>query len=172
MPSFLGSSLHEHSLSVAGAITAAIFLVATAAQLAFHTIPPTRALVVGPAGLLVSLAFIELALWEGNLALMLIGTLVGGFAVGFTMMGSIATVNLISSPQQRAQVMATYFMCAYAGLTIPAVAVGIATDSVSVPHATLVCAIAIAAITVAAMLAALRVNGTFAFWSTDELGSR
>ncbi len=150
VPSFLAGSLHEHNLAVAGAISASIFLVATATQLAFHSVTPKFAVRLGLGLLLVGLALIELGLWSGVLATLLVGTLFGGLAVGFAFMGSAASVNVLTPPAQRGQVLATFFCCAYAGLSCPALGVGIATDSVSATSATLVCAITIAAVAVVA----------------------
>jgi predicted MFS family arabinose efflux permease len=148
VPSFLAQSLHEHNLAIAGAISAAIFLIATATQLLFHRASPRFAILTGLVMLLVGLALIELGLWTGALSVLLGGTFFGGVAVGFALMGSAATVNILAAPQHRGQVLATFFCCAYAGLSFPAVGVGVATDSVSVTHATLVCAMAIAAIAI------------------------
>jgi len=146
VPSFLAGTLHEHNLAVAGAISAGIFLVATATQLSFHQVSPSQALRVGLLLLMVGLALIELGLWTGLLAVLLGGTFFGGLAVGFTFMGAAATANILASPERRGRVLATFFCCAYAGISGPAVGVGIATDSISVTSATIVCAIAVAAI--------------------------
>jgi MFS family permease len=148
IPSFLAGSLHEHNLAIAGAVSAAIFLIATATQLSFHQVSPSRAIVAGLALLLAGLALIELGLWAGSLGALLGGTFFGGLAVGFAFMGAAATVNLLASPEHRGQVLATFFCCAYAGLSCPALGVGIATDSISVTVATLACAIVISAISV------------------------
>jgi MFS family permease len=151
VPSFLAVSLHEHNLAIAGAISSAIFLVATLTQLSFHRVTPPRALQLGIVILLGGLAFIELGLWSGTLGVLLVGTLLAGLAVGFTLMGSAATANLLAPPERRGQIMATFFCCAYVGLSCPAVGVGIATDSVSVTHATLVATIVVAALALATL---------------------
>ena len=148
VPSFLAGSLHEHNLAVAGAISAGIFLAATVTQLTFHNISPVRALLLGLTLLLAGLAFIELGLWTGTLAILLCGTAFGGLAVGFTFMGAAATANVLATPERRGQVLAAFFCCAYLGISGPAVGVGIATDTVSVTHATLVCSIAVASVAV------------------------
>jgi MFS family permease len=152
IPSFLAGSLHEHNLAVAGAVSAAIFLVATATQLSFHQISPSRAIMAGLVLLLAGLALIELGLWTGSLGALLGGTFFGGLAVGFAFMGAAATVNLLASPEHRGQVLATFFCCAYAGLSCPPLGVGIATDSISVTAATLTCTIVISAISIATVI--------------------
>jgi MFS family permease len=153
VPSFLAGSLHEHNHAIAGAISAAIFLIAVIAQLLLHRFTPRTALTVGMLMLLVSLGLIELALWDGSLAAFLAGTIAGGLAAGLAFMGGIATVNLIAEPQHRAQVVAAFLSCAFAGLTIPSVSVGLASQSLGTKHATLYCAIVIGTLAVTALTA-------------------
>jgi MFS family permease len=155
VPSFLGSSLHEHNHAIAGAIAAAIFLIAVIAQLVLHRMSPPAALTAGVLTLLIGLALIELGLWSDSLAVFLVGTFAGGVAAGLAFMGGIATVNQIAAPEHRASVVAAFLTCAFAGLAIPAVVVGLASESLGTDDATLYCAIVIAALALVA-LAALR----------------
>ena len=156
VPSFLAGQLHEHNHAIAGAISAAIFLIAVASQLLFHRFSPRRALTGGMTMLLVSLGLIELALWDGSLSVFLVGTLAGGIATGLTYMGGIATVNLIAEPEHRAQMVAAFLACAFGGLTIPTVAVGLASQSIGVKHSTLYCAIVISGLATVAFGAVRR----------------
>jgi MFS family permease len=152
VPTFLAGSVHENNLAIAGAVSAAIFLVATATQLSFHQVSPGKAIVVGLSLLLAGLALIELGLWTGLLGILLGGTIFSGLAVGFTFMGAAATANILASPARRGQVLATFFCCGYVGVSCPALGVGIATDSVSVTAATLACATAIGALAIVTMI--------------------
>jgi MFS family permease len=156
VPSFLASSLHERNHAIAGSISAAIFFVAVIAQLLLHRFTPRTALTVGMSMLLVSLALIELALWGGSLGVFLAGTLAGGVATGLAFMGGIATVNVIAEPEHRAEVVAAFLSCAFAGLTIPSVSVGVASQSIGTKQATLYCAIVIGALAVVALTAIRR----------------
>jgi predicted MFS family arabinose efflux permease len=101
--------------------------------------------------LLAALALIELGIWDGSLGVFVAGTIAGGVAVGLLFMGSLALVNQIAEPDRRAQVLSTYFVCTYAGLALPAIAVGEATDRIGANRATLYCAIAITALAVPAL---------------------
>ena len=144
VPSFLRSGLHERNHAVAGLIVSMIFFVGTITQLLLFRISPRQALSWGLPVLLVALALIELGLWDGSLGIFVAGTIAGGVAVGLLFMGSLAMVNQIAEPDRRAQVLASYFVCTYAGLAVPAIAVGAATDSLGQRRATLYCAVAIA----------------------------
>jgi len=141
---------------IAGAISAGIFLIAVISQLLLHGLSPRTALTIGVSMLLVSLGLIELALWDGSLAIFLAGTLAGGLAAGLAFMGGIATINLIAEPEHRAQVVAAFLACAFAGLTIPSVSVGLASQSIGTKDATLYCAIIIGALATVALTAIRR----------------
>ncbi len=78
------------------------------------------------------------------MVLFLIGTIVGGVAVGAIFIGSLSTANRLAPAENRARVVSTYFVFAYVGLTIPVIAVGIAAQNVGDFRAVLVCAIALA----------------------------
>jgi MFS family permease len=166
VPSFLRSGLHERNHAVAGLIVSMIFFVGMITQLLLFRISPMQALSSGLILLLVGLALIELGLWDASLAILIGGTIAGGLAVGLLFMGSLAIVNQIAEPDRRAQVLATYFVCTYAGLAVPAIAVGEAADSIGANKATLVCAIAIAALALLGMNALLRRRGSNAIGST------
>ncbi len=156
VPSFLRSGLHERNHAVAGLIVSMIFFVGTITQLLLFRISPRRALSWGLPVLLIGLALIELGLWDTSLGIFVAGTIAGGLAVGLLFMGSLAIVNQIAEPDRRAQVLAAYFVCTYAGLAVPAIAVGEAIDSIGANKATLYCAIAIAALASLALNALLR----------------
>ncbi len=156
VPSFLRSGLHERNHAVAGLIVSMIFFVGTITQLLLFRISPRQALSWGLPVLLIGLALIELGLWDTSLGIFVAGTIAGGLAVGLLFMGSLAIVNQIAEPDRRAQVLAAYFVCTYAGLAVPAIAVGEAIDSIGANKATLYCAIAIAALAVLALNALLR----------------
>ena len=159
VPSFLAGSLHEHNHAIAGAISAGIFLIAVLSQLALHGISPRTALTLGLGLLLVSLTLIELALWDGSLAVFLCGTVTGGLAAGLAFMGGIATVNRIAEPEHRAQAVAAFLASAFAGLTVPAVAVGLSSESIGTKDATLYCSIVVGALAVVALAFIQRLTG-------------
>jgi MFS family permease len=156
VPSFLRSGLHQRNHAVAGLVVSMIFLVAAITQLLLSRVSPEQALSWGLPVLLVALALIELGLWAASLGVLVAGTVAGGLAVGLLFMGSLAIVNQIAEPERRAKVLAAYFVCTYAGLAVPAIAVGEAADSIGANEATLYCAIAIAALAVLALNALLR----------------
>ena len=83
--------------------------------------------------------------------LFLAGTVVSGVAVGAVFMGSLAAANRLAPAETRGQVISTYFVFAYVGLTVPVIAVGFGAQVFGDFRATLACAVALAVIAVASM---------------------
>jgi hypothetical protein len=71
--------------------------------------------------------------------------------VGAVFMGSLATANRLAPAHTRGQVISTYFVFAYVGLTVPVIAVGFGAQAFGDFRATLAVAIALAAIALASM---------------------
>ncbi len=89
------------------------------------------ALRVGFALLSVGYAALVVGAWLGTLPLVLLGAATAGAACyGFTYLGGLAAVNAAASEATRARAVSGYFLCAYAGLGIPSVAVGFLADRV------------------------------------------
>ena len=144
VPSFLGKELHEPNHAVAGVVVALLFAVATVAQLLLHELPSRRALLLGFPWLLLGLGLLMLGLDIGQLAVFVAGTCCAGVGVGLVTMASVAMVNRVAPPEHRAEVVSSFFIAAYAGLAIPALGVGIASQHVGFFPATLVCSIVLA----------------------------
>jgi MFS family permease len=93
---------------------------------------------------LAALALIVAALSQASMAMFLVGTIVGGVAVGAVFIGSLSTANRLAPAEIRGRVVSTYFVFAYVGLTIPVIAVGIASEHVGDFRAVLGCSIVLA----------------------------
>jgi MFS family permease len=144
VPSFLGRELHQHNHAVAGLVVFAFFACATAAQLALHGLSSRRVILLGFAGLMIGLAVLMLGLSLKEFSVFVAGTIAGGIGVGLVIMGAIAIVNQLAPPEHRGETLSTFFVAAYLGLSIPAIAVGIASEHVGFFRSTLVCSIAVA----------------------------
>jgi MFS family permease len=81
--------------------------------------------------------------------LFLAATVVSGVAAGSVFMGSLAVANRLAPAQIRGQVISTYFVFAYVGLTVPVIAVGFSSQAFGDFRATLGCAIGLAVIALA-----------------------
>jgi MFS family permease len=156
VPSFLGRELHERSHAAAGLVVFTFFAVATAGQLTLHRLLSLRAMLLGFAWLLVGLALLMLGLSTKELSVFVAGTVCCGLGVGLVIMGAIATVNRLSPPEHRGEILSAFFVAAYVGLSIPAIGVGIASEHVGFFRSTLVCSIGVAILLAVAAASLLR----------------
>ena len=150
-PSFLSDVLHEASHAVGGAVVFAVFGMAAAAQLLLARFPSRPVMLIGLTVFLAGLALVVAALSQASLALFLIGTIVSGVAIGAVFLGSLSTANRLAPAEIRGQVLSTYFVFLYVGITIPVIGVGLASQYADDFRAVLVCAIALAALSAVSM---------------------
>jgi len=143
-PTFLGKVLHEHNAAVAGAVVGLIFAAATATEIWVVRFPTRPVVVFGLSLFMAGLALIVAGLSDASMALFLVGTVVAGVAIGAVFIGSLSTANRLAPPDRRGQVVSTYFVFGYAGLIIPVIGVGFASDRVGDFRAVLTCSIVLA----------------------------
>jgi MFS family permease len=143
-PTFLGGVLHENSHAVQGGVVFLLLAVGTVSQLALARFSSRRVVLGGLGLLLAALALIVAALAQAQLALFLTGTVVGGAAIGAVFLGSLATANRLAPPGERGRVISAFFVACYAGLIIPVVGVGVASEFISDFAAVLVLSILLA----------------------------
>jgi MFS family permease len=151
VPTFLGSVLHETSHAVAGAVVFLAFGIGTVTQLAGSRLPSRPVMLAGLTVFLAALALIVAGLSADSLPVFLAGTVVSGVAVGAVFMGSLAVANRLAPAENRGQVISTYFVFAYLGLAVPAIAVGFGSQAFGDFRATLSCAIVLAVLALASM---------------------
>jgi MFS family permease len=130
-PSFLGNVLHQNSHAVQGAVVFLLLAVGAVTQVALFRFNSRQVVLAGLGLFLVGLALIAAALSGADMALFLAGTVVGGAAVGAVFLGSLATANRLAPPNERGRVISAFFVACYAGLIIPVVGVGVATEFIS-----------------------------------------
>jgi MFS family permease len=154
-PTFLGEVLHQHSHAVAGAVVFMIFGVSVVTQLGAGHLDYRKVVSFGLALFLVVLALIVAGLSEASLDLFLVGTGLGGIAVGCVFIGSLSTANRLAPAERRAQIISSYFVLCYLGLSIPVIGVGISSEYYGSFRSVLVCSIVLAGLSVLS-LATLR----------------
>jgi MFS family permease len=151
VPTFLGGVLHDSSHATAGTVVFLAFAVGAVTQIAGSRLPSRPVMLAGLLVFLAALGLIVAALSAASMALFLVGTVVSGAATGAVFMGSLAVANRLAPAQTRGQVISTYFVFAYVGLTVPVIGVGFGAQAFGDFRATLACAIALAAIALASM---------------------
>jgi MFS family permease len=145
IPGFMGQGLHETSHAIQGAVVFGVFALAAAAQVAVFRFNSRRVVLAGLGLFLVALVLVVVGMGQAALGLFLAGTSLSGVALGAVFLGSLTTVNRLAPPQQRAQVVSTFFVAAYLGLIIPVVGVGVLTVFIGIFWAVFTMAIILAA---------------------------
>jgi MFS family permease len=131
-PGFIAGTLHDPSHALAGTATFAVFGAAAVAQVVLGRAGLRRQLAIGMGVLLLGLALITAAVWAASLALLLAGGVLAGSGVGALFKGAVSTVLGIAPPGARGETLAGLFLAAYLGLAVPVVALGVATELLSV----------------------------------------
>ena len=130
-PGFVAGTLHDTSHALAGTATFAVFGAAALAQIAASRLDLRSQLTVGLLALVLGLTLITVAFWLASLVLLLAGGIVAGSGAGAAFKGSVTTVLGIARPQARGEALAGLFLAGYAGLAVPVVALGLATQLLS-----------------------------------------
>jgi MFS family permease len=151
VPTFLVGVLHDTSHATAGTVVFLVSAVGACTQLAGSRLPSRPVILAGLTVFLAALALIVAGLSAASMPLFLAGTVVSGVAVGAVFMGSLAAANRLAPAKTRGQVISTYFVFAYVGLTVPVIAVGFGAQAFGDFRATLACTVALAVIAVASM---------------------
>jgi MFS family permease len=130
-PTFLGNVLHQNNHAVQGGVVFLLLAVGTLTQLALARFNSRQVVMAGLGLLLAALALTVVALSQADMALFLAGTVVGGVAIGAVFLGSLATASRLAPPGRRSHAISAFFVACYAGLIIPVVGVGVATEFIS-----------------------------------------
>jgi len=131
VPGFIGGVLHQGSHAVQGAAVFGLFAIGTITQVALSRLGSRPVVLAGLGLFLAALALILTALAQASMALFLAGTVAGGVSVGAIFGGSLATASRLAPPERRGHVVSTFFVACYAGLIIPVVGVGAATEFIA-----------------------------------------
>jgi hypothetical protein len=92
-PTFLGEILHQRSHFVGGVVVFAIFGAATLTQLVLVRFASRPVVLFGLGVFLVGLALIVAGMSQASMAIFLLGTVVGGVAIGAAFVGSLSSAN-------------------------------------------------------------------------------
>jgi MFS family permease len=95
------------------------------AQVVFGRAAPWLGTAAGSLALAGGLLIIVLAAVESSAALLLVGAVIGGAGFGVAFLGSLRALSVAIPYEHRAQVMAAFYVVAYASLSLPAVVAGI-----------------------------------------------
>jgi MFS family permease len=146
VPGFIGGVLHQDSHAIQGTVVFLIFAVGAVTQVAVSRFASRRVVLAGLGLFLAALGLIVAALSQAAMGLFLAGTVVGGMAAGAIFLGSLATANRLAPPERRGHIISTFFVACYAGLIIPVIGVGVASEFIGTFPAVLTFSLLLAAL--------------------------
>jgi len=150
-PSLLAEQLHETSHAVAGAVMFEAALVLAACIVVTKSLSSRDAMLWALALMIPSVALLVAAEILGSMAVMIAATACCGIAAGLGYRGSLQVVNQIAPQDRRAEVVSSYFVCAFLGNALPVIGVGVISTLASSTAASLVFAATISAFALVAL---------------------
>jgi MFS family permease len=134
-PGIVGNLLNTENHAVGGVFVFGFCLFALAAQWLLRGMTNRVTLVGGASGLAVGSVITAIGVSSGSTAAFLVGTVLVGFGFGAAFMGALRSLSVVLPPAHRASVMSAFFVVAYASISIPAVAAGVAAVHIGVDSA-------------------------------------
>ncbi|WIX98478.1 MFS transporter [Amycolatopsis mongoliensis] len=150
VPGFLRDGMHVRSAVAVGAEVGLLFAVALAAQLVPPARWPASHPLFAPVALVVGVAVFETGLWTHSLPAFVTGTVFAGIGAGLVFRQGIAVTAGLAVPGRRADLFASYFLAAYAGLIGPTLLLGLLDQVLDQNIATLLLAAGVGGIALAA----------------------
>jgi MFS family permease len=134
-PTFLATVLHQTSPALAGGVVFILFAASAAGQLAVPRIPAPAGLPAGCAGIIAGALLTGAALAASSLGLLIAGAIVAGTGQGIAVGSGLAALNTKTPTEHRGEVDSSYFVAAYAGVSIPIIGVGLLSQVISLRSA-------------------------------------
>ena len=132
VPRFLADTMGITSHAIAGVVAFTVFASGAFAQMALSPLKPAALLRVGSPTLLVGLTLLLTGMWSATLSVFVIGTVLSGVGTGLIFRGAMSTVSEHAPDGSRAEALAGFFLSVYVGLSVPVVALGVASGHASV----------------------------------------
>ncbi|MEW1834810.1 MFS transporter [Microbacterium sp. NPDC079995] len=125
-PTFLARILGQTDRLVAGAVTFSVFGAAALAQVVFARFAMRDQLRIGVGAMVAGLMLLGAADLIGSGVLFVAGGVVAGAGVGLLFRGALAIAGSLADPRTRSEITSGIFLLAFAGMTVPPLAVGAA----------------------------------------------
>ncbi len=126
-PGFVRGALHHPSPALAGLVVFAVFGPAAAAQALTGAMRHDARLSIGLGGQAIGLIVLVVGMHAANLATFLVGGVLVGVGAGMLFKAAVGAVAGMAAPAKRGEAIAGLFLISYAGLSLPALGVGLVT---------------------------------------------
>jgi MFS family permease len=125
LPSLLADQLHVTNHATAGAIFLELAVVVAATILATRSLSSRTSMLLALALMLPSVALLVGAQLAASMTVLIIATAVCAVAAGLGYRGSLQVTNQIAPQDRRAEIVSSYFICAFAGNALPVIGIGV-----------------------------------------------
>ncbi|MGC3985174.1 MAG: MFS transporter [Pseudorhodoferax sp.] len=122
---------------VGGALITALVLPGAVASVYAQARTPARMLAQGAIGLTAGLVLTLAGIRLGSVWVLYAGAVVAGLGMGCGFNGTLRSLVPLAPPEQRAGLMASFYVCSYLGFSVPAILAGLATNLFGLPAAVL-----------------------------------
>jgi predicted MFS family arabinose efflux permease len=124
-PSILVEQLHQTSHAVAGLLFFELAVVVSVSIVATQSVASRTAMLWALALMPPSVVLVVWAQVSGAMAIMIVATACCAVAAALGYRGSLQVVNQIAPEDRRAEVVSSYFLCAFCGNALPVIGVGV-----------------------------------------------
>ncbi|HEX5509400.1 MAG TPA: MFS transporter [Pseudolabrys sp.] len=152
IPTLLKESLHIGNHAVGGAVTFFMFVCGVAAIASSGVLSSRAAMFTGLGLLIPAVALLVLAQQFGSMPLLLAASAIGGASGALGYRGSLAVINEIAPQDRRAEIVATYLICCYIGVSVPVIGIGVITGPLGAKIADMIFAGALCVLAVIAIV--------------------
>jgi MFS family permease len=126
-PGFVAGELHHPSRLLAGLVVFIVFGGAALAQTVLGGLPVRVLRTIGLGGQAIGVVLVVAAMYATSFPLFLAGGAVAGVGAGVQFKAAIGAVAAMAAPAKRGEALAGLFFTAYLGLSVPSLAIGLAT---------------------------------------------
>ncbi|MET1249414.1 MFS transporter [Sporolactobacillus sp. STCC-11] len=125
IPSYTNQLVGSSNLAVAGAIVALVLSISTVSQIVLKRIALQKLSIIGFIVMIAGLASLIAVLETKSLIFLVLTTLLIGFGHGPAFAGSLALTNHISPDESRGDIIASFYVLTYLGVSLPILGLGI-----------------------------------------------
>jgi len=167
VPGILIEDLHISNIAIGGAVVSELGAFAVVGILLGRRLNPRVAMVCGQVLLLPSVGLVVAAQALASRPLLLTAAAFAGVTLALGYQGSLRVVNEIAPDERRAEVASAYFIACFLGNSVPVIGVGLLSTVAGPLTASIVFAVTIAALSVAALIPVVVsvAERTFGPWS-------
>jgi MFS family permease len=158
IPSLLAQSLQNKNHAVAGIIVAELFFAGAAVVALTGRLDSQKGMLFSLILLVPSVGLLIWAEAARSMWLLILGTAVTGIAAGLGYRFSLQVINEIAPENRRAEVVSSYLIACYCGISLPVIGIGIVSQASSALIADSIFAAVTSILAILAFAAQLRIS--------------